>query len=155
MSSEAKWVLISNNDVRYERHWFSEILKVHEIRPDIQSFSPKEPALYAKYFDGHFLGHKNTYFENYLVSEGLMGWSLLIHSDALEKIKPFDEQFDMYYQDNDYAEMLKQHGIKHALAQHSIAIHHGTFEKVNPSQEQIMKMKEGMNRFIQKWPKYE
>jgi len=48
MSSEAKWVLISNNDVRYERHWFSEILKVHEIRPDIQSFSPKEPALYAK-----------------------------------------------------------------------------------------------------------
>ena len=147
----SEWVVITNNDVRYERNWFNEILKVHEERPDIQSFSPKDPALYALYFDGHFLGTQETYFENYKVSEGLMGWSLVIHRDALNKIRPFDESFDMYYQDNDYAEMLKLHGIKHALVRNSLAIHYGTFEKVIPNPSQIKKMEQGERTYINKW----
>ena len=29
------WVLITNNDVRYERGWFSKIVEVHRNRPDV------------------------------------------------------------------------------------------------------------------------
>ena len=50
-----KWVLITNNDVRYERGWFSKIIEVYNKRPDVESFSPKCPILYSKYFFNAYL----------------------------------------------------------------------------------------------------
>lgn len=117
------WVVITNNDVIYERKWFSEILKIHKDRPDIESFSPKDPHLYANFFRGHFKNSKSDYWENYSVSEGLMGWSLIMKRKVFDLVYPWDEQFDLYYQDNDYAENLKKLNIKHALVRDSLAIH--------------------------------
>lgn len=147
------WVVISNNDVGYERFWFDEIMKINAERPDIQSFSPKDPFLYMKYFDGHFLGHKGTYYESYNVHEAVMGWCLVIKREALEKIRPFDELFDMYYQDNDYAEMLKLYGIKHALVRHSIACHLESCNVEKLDEFKMNKMKVDGIKFTKKWNK--
>ena len=54
------WVIISNNDVGYEKNWLSEMMVINKERPDIQSFSPKDPALYIKFFDWHSF---NTIFD--------------------------------------------------------------------------------------------
>lgn len=148
---KSDWVVISNNDVGYEKGWFSEILKVHEDRPDIESFSPKDPLLYMKYFDWHFINSPDQYFESYIVSEALMGWCLVIKRSALAKISPFDEQFDMYYQDNDYAEMLKIKGIKHALVRNSIACHLQTINIDKFSDEKKRKIKLDEIKFLKKW----
>lgn len=146
------WVLISNDDVKYERKWFSNIMKVHKDRPDIESFSPKDPMLYLRYFNGHFSGHQGDYFESYIVSEAFMGWSILIKRSALDKILPLDEQFDMYYQDNDFVECLKQQGIKHALVRDSIATHLNTLFVEKPMDlEKIYKLREDMTKFNNKW----
>lgn len=151
---KSDWVVISNNDVGYEKGWFSEILKVHEDRPDIESFSPKDPLLYMKYFDWHFINSPDQYFESYIVSEALMGWCLVIKRSALAKISPFDEQFDMYYQDNDYEMMLRENGIKHALVRHSIACHLGTLKvQEKYSEEKKRKMEEDFLKFLKKWHK--
>ena len=146
------WVIISNNDVGYEKNWFSEIMAIYTQRPDIESFSPKDPMLYLKYFDWHFIESKDEYFESYKVSEAIMGWCLVIKKTALDKIKPFDEQFDMYYQDNDYEMMLKKNGIKHALVRNSIACHLGTLkvEEKYPNDKKI-KMEEDYLKFAKKW----
>jgi hypothetical protein len=147
------WVVISNNDVGYEKNWLSEIMAIHTKRPDIESFSPKDPMLYMKYFDWHFVESKDDYFESYKVSEAIMGWSLVIKKNSLDKILPFDEQFDMYYQDNDYGEMLKTNAIKHALVRNSIACHLGTLnigeERLNQKKEE--KLSEGYLKFAKKW----
>lgn len=148
------WVLISNDDVGYERGWFTEMMKVHSIRPDIQSFSPKDPMLYMIYFDWHFLNTDELYFENYKVTEGLMGWSILIKKEALDKIAPFDEQFDMYYQDNDYAETIKSKGIKHALVRHAIAVHRGTMRVDEDDDNKKLKMELDELKFRKKWNKW-
>lgn len=145
------WVVISNNDVGYERGWLTEIMKVHEARPDILSFSPKDPALYMKYFDGHFLGHKETYWESYSVTEAVMGWCLVIRKDAFDKISPFDEIFDMYYQDNDYTEMLKLNAIKHALVRHSIVCHLETINIPKLNDYKMRKMVVDELKFNKKW----
>jgi hypothetical protein len=146
------WVLISNDDVGYEIGWFSEIMKVYKERPDIESFSPKDPMLYMLYFDGHFVGSRDTYYESYKVSESIMGWSILVKKTALDKIGPFDEQFDMYYQDNDYGEMLKRNGIKHALVRNSIAVHHGTMRVTDVlSDAKVKKIQEDELKFRTKW----
>ena len=145
------WVVISNDDVGYEKGWFSEIMKIHEMRPDIHSFSPKDPALYMKYFDGHFLGSPDVYFESYSVSEAVMGWCLVIKRESLEKLIPFDELFDMYYQDNDYTENMKKHGIKDALVRHSIVSHFETINIQRLDDAKMKKMKVDEIKFRKKW----
>lgn len=146
------WVVISNDDVSYERGWFSEILKVYSERPDIHSFSPRDPMLYALYYPHHFVGTDSDYLESYQVTEAVQGWCIVIRKESLNKIMPFDEQFDMYYQDNDYAEMLKVHGIKHALCRHSIAVHLNTanISKAIPP-EKAEKMAIDEKKFREKW----
>jgi GT2 family glycosyltransferase len=147
-----EWVLISNDDVKYERKWFSNMMKVHANRPDIECFSPKVPLLYLRYFNGHFSGHQGDYFESYIVSEAFMGWSIMIKRSALDKILPLDEQFDMYYQDNDFVECLKQQGIKHALVRDSIASHLNTLFIEKPMDlEKIYKLQEDFIKFENKW----
>ncbi len=145
------WVVISNDDVSYERHWFTEMMNIHSERPDIESFSPRDPLLYAKYFPTHFVGTKSRYFESYKVTEFLEGWCIAIKKSALDKIRPFDEQFDMYYQDNDYSEMLIKEGIKHAMVRYSVALHMNTVNAQELTNEKIIKLKEDELKFRTKW----
>jgi len=146
-----EWLIISNNDVGYEYGWLSEIFKIHRERPDIESFSPKDPLLYMKYFDWHFVGGQAKYYESYKVTEAVMGWCLVIKKTAWDKIAPLDEMFDMYYQDNDYAETLKLKGIKHALVRNSIACHLKTLNIQNFTDQQKLKVVEDEIKFRKKW----
>jgi len=148
---QGEWVIISNNDVGYEKGWFTEIIKIYNERPDIQSFSPKDPMLYMKYYDWHFIDSKNDYFESYLVTEAIVGWCIVIKKTALDKIIPFDEQFDMYYQDNDYARMIESKGIKHALVRHSIVTHLNTASIVKLDKAKMDKMQIDKIKFEKKW----
>jgi GT2 family glycosyltransferase len=144
-------VVISNDDVAYERWWFSEMMKVHDYREDIEAFSPKDPLLYARWFPNHFVGTDSKYHESYAVTEALQGWCTVIKRCALDKILPFDELFDMYYQDNDYAERLKQVGVKHALVRHSIVCHMETLNVGQISEAKSRKLRIDEIKFRNKW----
>jgi hypothetical protein len=148
---QGEWVVISNNDVGYEREWFSEMMKIHEKRPDLQSLSPRDPLFYMKYYDWHFIDSVDDYYESYLVSEAVMGWCVVIKRTALEKIVPFDETFDMYYQDNDYAKTIESKGIKHALVRYSLATHLNTATVVRLDKAKIQKMEADQIKFENKW----
>lgn len=147
--TSSEWVVISNNDLGYEKGWFTEMMNVHQLRPDIESFSPKDPMLYMLYFDWHFLNSPDIYFESYSVSEAVMGWCIVLKRTAIDKVFPLDEQFDMYYQDNDYAKTIESLGIKHALVRHSIVVHHGTMRVKDISHSD--KMQEDELKFRNKW----
>lgn len=144
------WVLVINNDLRFERGWFSEIIEVHNKRPDIESFSPKCPILYAKYYRGHFVGTEEDYHENYKVTEFMTGWCYVMKRRAFDLVYPWDEQFDLYYQDNDYSEKIKSLGIKHALVRDSIVSHLGS-ETVGTVNK--IKFEEDELKFRKKWNK--
>ena len=145
------WVVISNDDVSYEKMWFTEIMSVYLERPDIEAFSPRDPLLYMRYFPNHFMGGVSEYFESWAVTEALQGWCTVIKHSALDKILPFDEMFDMYYQDNDYAERLKQAGIKHALVRHSIVCHMETLNVGQISEAKSRKLRIDEIKFRNKW----
>jgi GT2 family glycosyltransferase len=149
-----EWVVISNDDVSYEQGWFAQIMYVHGIRPDIEAFSPKDPLLYMRYFPNHFVGGSDDYFESWAVTEALQGWCTVIKRTALDKILPFDELFDMYYQDNDYAERLKEAGIKHALVRDSIVCHMETLNVGGMSEEKLKKFRIDEIKFRNKWKLY-
>jgi GT2 family glycosyltransferase len=81
----------------------------------------------------------------------MMGWCIVIKKTALDKIIPFDEQFDMYYQDNDYAKMIESKGIKHALVRHSIVTHLNTASIVKLDKAKMNKMQTDKIKFENKW----
>lgn len=143
------WVLVINNDLRFEREWFSRVIEVNSMRPDIETFSPKCPILYTEFFDGHFVGTDKDYYESYKITEFLTGWCLVMKRRVFDLIYPWDEQFDMYYQDNDYAEKIKSLNVKHALVRDSIVSHLGSqttdreFDKVKFDQDEL--------KFRKKW----
>ena len=145
------WVLISNDDVVYDTPWFHEIQEVMYERPDISSFSPMDPMLHKMYYsDLYFLDKR--YVEGYNITEHVSGWAILVKKEALDKMGKFDEQFDMYYQDNDYAEVLKQNGFKHALVKPAFAYHKGTeLIREHYSEEKIAKLAEDEKKFRTKW----
>jgi hypothetical protein len=142
------WVLVINNDLRFERGWFNKIIKVHNKRADIEAFSPKCPILYAEFFNGHFIGTNEEYHENYKVTEFLTGWCLVMKRRVFDLIYPWDEQFDLYYQDNDYSEKIKSLGIKHALVRDSIVTHLGSKTTGLPNKD---KLNEDELKFRKKW----
>lgn len=146
------WVLITNNDVIYQRNWFSKILEIYNKRPDIESFSPKEVLFYSTIYGDHF-DSDDEYWENYKVTEGLLGWSLLMKKRVWDEVYPWDEQFDFFYQDNDYAKIIESKGIKHAIVRDSLTLHIGNlnFFKDVVDHERNTKMKEGYNKFLNKW----
>jgi hypothetical protein len=143
------WVLVINNDLRFEREWFSRVLEVYSRRPDIETFSPKCPILYAKFYDGHFIGTNEDYHESYKVTEFLSGWCLVMKRKVFALLYPWDEQFDMYYQDNDYAKRIELLGIKHALVRDSIVSHLGS--KTTDRRFDKAKFDEDELKFRKKW----
>jgi len=147
------WVLIVNNDLRFERGWFSKIIDVYNNRPDIESFSPKDPLIYSKHFDYHFVGTDDDYYESYKVTEFVASWCYVMKKRVWDAIYPWDEQFEFYYADNDYAEKIKSLGIKHALVRDSIVFHYGSQtigEKINPES-----FKNDELKFRKKWNLWE
>lgn len=153
---KSDWVLVTNNDVVYEKNWFSEILKVHSIDQTIESFSPKELIFYSTFFTDHFGTEMNdeiAYWTNYKVSEGLLGWSLIMKRRVWDIVYPWDEQFDFYYQDNDYAKIIEANGVKHALVRDSLALHLGNIPLLNQTfdKNRNSKMEEGYKKYLNKW----
>jgi GT2 family glycosyltransferase len=147
------WVIIANNDLRFERGWFSKIVDVHNKRPDIESFSPKDPLLYSRYYDYHFVTTDDDYVEGYKVTEFMAGWCYVMKKRVWDAIYPWDEQFNFYYADNDYAEKIKSLGIKHALVRDSIVFHFGS--QTIAKQSDSSKLKEDELKFRKKWNQWD
>ena len=111
--STSSYIALCNNDLLFERNWFSEIMKISEKNNDIMSFSPTEKALHLK--KGFEVGYK--------IMHHLKGWCVVMKKELIDKTGFLDEKFDLYYADNDYAMMLRKYNIKHALVGNSIVKH--------------------------------
>jgi GT2 family glycosyltransferase len=114
-----EWILISNNDTIYYPNFLEEMLSANEKDPTLMSMSPMDDTwhrhkTFNKNVDIHY-GHRTSY--------EIAGWSILVKREVLEKMDNFDEQFEFWYQDNDYALTLQKFGYKHALVTKSKVKH--------------------------------
>ena len=109
-------ILISNNDVVYQE---GSLAKLSEALDVYDSVSPKD-----------LNNHKHEFFydkpsEGYDIGVHITGCSIGVNRKTLNKIGKFDESFKFWYQDNDYANLLKKHNLKHALIPEAITTHKG------------------------------
>lgn len=114
-ASVGEFVALCNNDLKFHKNWFSEILKVSVDHPNIKSFSPSE-IFYDKRLESNFeVGYK--------VQLHIKGWCLVVERSIFPRIDYLDELFDFYYADNDYSMTLMLHNIKHAIIYNSHVEH--------------------------------
>lgn len=117
--SSNAYVCICNNDLLFHKNWCSEILRAMEKDDSIQSASPScsihHPSIGINLNTGIYRGYE--------VRREVTGWCLFFKRNILKKIGKLDENFKFWYADNDYANTLKKHAIKHALVTSSIVDH--------------------------------
>jgi hypothetical protein len=148
------WVVIINNDVFFEKNWFSNIVTEHNKNPEIKSFSPKDPVWYNHWYPGHIFDYEHNTYEGYTISEMVFGWCLVIKKEVWDYIYPWDESFNLYYQDNDYVERIKLKDIKHAMINTSIVHHLGSMTvDVAFGEKEDDSIKNSGLTFVNKWNK--
>ena len=147
----SEWIVIINNDLIFEKNWFSNIMNIHNLENDIKSFSPKDPYHFGKYFPGYFNDKNLTHVLGYNISEHIHGWCLVLHKTVWDSIYPFDDTFHMYYQDNDYSETIKSKGFKHSLVRDSIVHHLGSKTTLTPFGINDDEIKKSELTFRTKW----
>lgn len=126
--SNGDYVALCNNDLLFYSNWFSEILKVKEKNPSIESFSPSGKIDDYSFIKEFELGYK--------VRTHIMGWCIVANREVFSRIGFLDETFDFNYADNDYAMTLKKYNIKHALVKSS-KVEHLEREKRNEKKEDV------------------
>lgn len=118
------WVVFSNNDVIFHTGWLSEIFRVKLLHPWFRSFCPFDrtsPYLPWKKYKRQLL------HIGYRVPVEFVGWCFVIERAVFNETGTFDEQFDLYFQDNDFARTLQQHAIPHAMVPASFVEHIGGY----------------------------
>jgi glycosyltransferase involved in cell wall biosynthesis len=105
-------VIIANNDLVFHKGWYEEMMKVNA-----DSMSP--------WTDGYPAHNtlKDKIIPGYQVSYLVCGWCIVVKKSVLDKIGKFDEQFDFWFQDNDYAMQLLRHQAQHVFVGTSWVTH--------------------------------
>ena len=148
--SKNEWVLFSNNDVLFHESWLTEILNVRKKHPQIRSFCPFDRnSAYLAWKDFN----QKPFHLGYEVPVEFVGWCFLTERDIFNQLGEFDEQFDLYFQDNDFALTLKKHSILHAMVPASFVEHIGGYTTGNPDASHTAKYAEDKNKFLKKWKK--
>jgi GT2 family glycosyltransferase len=144
------WILISNNDTIYHKNFLENMLLANEFDNEILSMSPIDDGWIRH---NEFNRSINIYY-GYRTSYELAGWSILVNKKVLDVIGEFDEEFTFWYQDNDYANNLIKHNIKHALITNSKVTHLLNKSHDLIEEEKKHEMTNGLGvKFINKWKK--
>lgn len=142
------WILFSNNDVIFHEGWLREILEIKKQHNEIQSFCPFDRS--SSYLRWESFNRKSHHV-GYRVPIEFVGWCSLIERTVFEKTGKFDEQFDLYFQDNDFALTLKKHGIVHAMVPNSFVEHIGGYTTKNRDASHTSKYADDKAKLIKKW----
>jgi GT2 family glycosyltransferase len=119
-AASGEYIALCNNDLIFNRNWFTEMLKVKASNPEIESFSPYDEST-NRLSKNVILTH--NFIKGYELQKQMTGWCFVVENKIFKKIGKFDEVFNFYYADNDYAMCLIKHNITHALVCKSHVIH--------------------------------
>ena len=131
------FVVISNNDVEFNRGWFSVMMNVME-KYNLDSASPSCPIWNKR--EKIKYAPKEEVRIGYEICKELFGHCLVINKKVLDAIGKWDESFFFWHQDHDYAEQLKLRGFKHGLVVKSIVKHfaHSSHSLIRNSKMEMM-----------------
>lgn len=147
---------IVNNDTYFYKNWWTKMHAAME-KHSLDSASPRSPVeqfgLIAQCEMKHRFTPPTRVVEGFLAAYTFCGWCWVIRKEVREWLFPVDEQFSFYYNDNDVAMHLKDHGCKHALVAGSLVEHYGQrSHKALHDRGEYYKHTFGLEKnFVDKW----
>lgn len=118
-NSNNDWIVMANNDLIFEKNWFSEILNVKNNRDDITSFSS-----WNNFGNWHNNRIKNNdeIIMGFGIGFELCGWILVIKRTDYLKLNIVND-ITFWCSDNVYKDELIRCGFTHALIRKSVVNH--------------------------------
>lgn len=149
--TSSKFIVAANNDLLFQRHWFSEILKAKNQFPDLHSFCPYDPENEAELKEKF----SQEILFGYRLHKEVVGWCIVFDRKVLEFMPKFDEKFSYYFQDNDYANVMRKYNIEHARIMSSHVIHlESETSKANDEFSYEHRGTKDEKIFLNKWGSY-
>lgn len=136
-------IIIANNDLVFHRNWYDNI-----VTTDADSASPVDPASYLHMH----MTPTNPIQWGYTIG-CVCGWCLVVKKDVIKQLLPFDERFEFYCQDCDYAQRLRENKFTHALVGNSCVNHlvSRSFDLIEP--ESVSRFTDGGRAaYFEKYP---
>lgn len=132
------WFCFVNNDVIFDKKWLTAMNAAANYDTTFESFccNPNRRP-------------ENVLKAGYATWVNIEGWCILCKADVIDKIGLFDELFDFYFQDDDYGEQLRLHGIKHVKVMNSMALHIGS--QTVPELSDVKLLLDGKDKFVAKY----
>ena len=146
--TENEYVALCNNDLQFHQLWASNIITAMQTH-NLLSASPLCPHRQGRQFRGEL----NVEF-GYNNGQHLSGWCIVINRKLLSIIGELRANFPFWFADNEYAEQLKEHGIKHALVRNSV-VRHISSATLHTIQKQDYLTTDYIRKFIEMYPENE
>lgn len=111
-------VVISNNDIIYSPTAIAELDNALNHYDSVCPWDTNDPVQTAH------INNKGSVVGNQ-VGIHIIGCCIGTWITTIKKIGGFDERFKFWYQDNDYADLIRKHNISHAIIPQAKIIHLG------------------------------
>ena len=143
-NTKGGYLAFCNNDIVFEKNWWSEIMKVKHANPKFMCFSPLDRS-YPMMSEEVMLPAKSYYigWEN---KKHFAAWCFVWERKVFDIVGKFDETFDFYSADDDELMTLRKYAIPNVLVTASEVKHIS----------QVVTKKDGINKYkvvdIEKYP---
>lgn len=107
-------IVFCNNDLHFVKGWATELL--------LYNYDSMSPMSLTSGSQQKFRNHI-TPIEGYNIAQEISGWCIFIKRSVWNAIGTLNSEFRFWFADNEYAEQLKEHKIKHYLIPTSIVNH--------------------------------
>ncbi|MEM0996816.1 MAG: hypothetical protein AAGN35_07045 [Bacteroidota bacterium] len=108
----ADWVIFTNNDVVFHPGWCTAMLRAAEAEPRLTCLCPVDPA--SRFTPPGTFPANALFQKGYLVRVTFTGWCFMVRRSVFATTGPFDERFDYYFADDDWAMTLRKYALLNA-----------------------------------------
>jgi glycosyltransferase involved in cell wall biosynthesis len=133
--SDGEFVALCNNDIVFEKNWWSAIMKVKQTNPKFMCFSPLDRSY--PMMSEEVMPSSKKYYIGWENKKHLAAWCFVWERKVFDIVGKFDETFDFYSADDDELMTLRKYAISNVLVTASEVKHIS----------QVVTKKDGINKY--------
>lgn len=143
-NTKGEYLAFCNNDIVFEKNWWSEIMKVKQANPKFMCFSPLDRSY--PMMSEEVMPSSKEYYIGWENKKHFAAWCFVWERKVFDIIGKFDETFDFYSADDDELMSLRKYAIPNVLVTASEVKHIS----------QVVTKKDGISKYkvvdIEKYP---
>jgi len=168
LAEQAAWILLLNPDTRAEQDFIEPLLRVLEGNPGLAMVGPtlrRDDAGRELLSAG---GHLNLWLARpsnrlddgllhhtpYAVVPFLTGCALLIRPDAIRQVGEMEDGYFLYFEDADYAQVMRQRGWQLGYVPDSVLLHRPSSVVGYHSEQYVYYFARNRVWFIRRWGRW-